>query len=377
MIYLDNAATTNYKPQEVLNALAESVTKYPYNPNRSGNKLAVLLQKKLLSTRQKIADFVNAGQAHVVFTSGCTAALNTAILGTARRGHIIISATEHNSVARPVMRLKERGFADVTVLPPDENGLITPQTLQNALRKDTYLFCLSHASNVTGQRQHLTELGKICRANGIVFLADCAQTAGYCKIDMQRDCIDVLAFGAHKGLHGIQGTGALVFAKNVQIRPICFGGTGTESNLLTQPTALPEALESGTLPCPAIMAMGAAIDWSAKNAEESTQVIVRTQGLLLDGLQRIRGVKVYSKANRTGIVAFNVKNLDSNLVADLLADKMSIAVRGGLQCAPLMHRHIGTTNSGVVRASVSCVTTARECFALLEAVQYLADKFSQ
>ena len=111
MIYLDNAATTNYKPQEVIDTVNECLTKYPYNPNRSGNKLSLELQKKLYDTRRKLHMLLNNdSEMHVSFTGGCTAALNLAILGTASKGHIIITATEHNSVLRPVMQLKKKGL---------------------------------------------------------------------------------------------------------------------------------------------------------------------------------------------------------------------------------------------------------------------------
>lgn len=373
MIYLDNAATTDYKPPQVINAVNDCLTKYPYNPNRSGRQ-SVQLQQALTATRQKISLLVNCDQSRVIFTHGCTDALNTAILGTARRGHIVISCAEHNSVARPVMRLKERGFADVSVIEPDTNGNFSVESLSKVVRKDTYLFCLTHASNVTGQRHDIAPLGRFCRQNGIVFLVDCAQSMGYFCPDMQNDCVDIVAFGAHKGLHAMQGAGALAFG-NVRIRPVCFGGTGTDSHLLTQPEGLPEALESGTLPTPAIMAMSAGIDWWLNNAKQNEQNVRRAQELILEGLKRIDGVKIYSQPNQSGIVSFNVKNLDSNFVADVLAERFDVAVRGGLQCAPLMHKHLGTLNSGIVRASTSCVTTQKDCFALLDGVEYLAKRF--
>lgn len=370
MIYLDNAATTDYKPQEVIAAVTECLEKYPFNPNRGNNKYAYALQQKLADIRKKLMLLYNC-DGHAVFTSGCTQALNLAILGTARKGHVIVSATEHNSVLRPVMQLHKRGYVDVSVVQPDVDGQIKPESVQNLWRNNTYLLCVSHASNVTGTKQNLGELGRIARQNGALFLADCAQSVGYSTLDMLRDNVDMVAIGAHKGLHAMQGAGALVFGKRASLRPVTFGGTGTESHLYYQPTTVPDGLESGTLPTPAIIAMNAGVDWWLADWKENDARIAEMQNIILKGLQNIGGITLYSDTNKSGIVSFNVGKIDSNAVADALQNS-DIIVRGGLQCAPLMHKFLGTFEQGVVRASVSCVTTKQQCYALLGAVQQLA-----
>lgn len=373
MIYLDNAATTNYKPQCVIDAVTECMTKYPFNPNRSGSKQAVELQLKLYDARKKIALlYNNDSENHVAFTSGCTQALNLAILGNAKKGHIVITATEHNSVLRPVMQLKRKGFVDVSVAQPNQDGEITVEEIARHIRRDTYMLCISHASNVTGRSQNLGEIGAYAKRRNIITLADCAQSAGYLPLDMAKCRIDIVAIAGHKGLHGIQGAGALIFNNRSIPRPITFGGTGTESHLHYQPTTVPDCLESGTLPTPAIMAMSAGFDYWLDNWKHSRDTIIETQQIILNGLRQISGVTVYSQQNYSGVVAFNIGNKDSAEVADELSQKYDIALRGGLQCAPLMHKWLGTLDQGVVRASVSCVTTKEECYALLNAVDTLA-----
>ena len=373
MIYLDNAATTNYKPQEVIDAVNECLTKYPYNPNRSGNKLSLQLQQKLYETRNKLHLLLNNdSEMHVAFTGGCTAALNLAILGTASRGHIIITATEHNSVLRPVMQLKKKGYVEVSVAVPNDNGEITADEIARLMRNDTYLVCVSHASNVNGTPQKIYEIGQLCRKRNVKLLVDCAQSIGYFPLDMSKSCVDMVAIGAHKGLHAIQGAGALIFNERAIPRPINFGGTGTESHLYFQPSTVPDCLESGTLPCPAIMAMGAGVDWWLKNWKDSRETVAEMQKEILEGLKQIKNVTVYSHENNSGIVAFNVAKRDSTEIADVLSEKYDIAVRGGLQCAPLMHKYLGTLQQGVVRASVSCVTTKQECYSFLNAVELTA-----
>ena len=375
MIYLDNAATTNYKPKAVIDAVMESMTKYPYNPNRSGSKPALELQQKIYETRRKLSLLTNNdSDLRVAFTSGCTQALNLAILGTARKGHIIISSYEHNSVLRPVMQLKKKGYVEVSVAKPDENGDITANEIERLRRRDTYLICISHASNVNGKSQRLAQIGAYARQNDILFLVDCAQSAGYFPIDMKKCFVDMAAIAGHKGLHGIQGAGALIFNKTVTPRPITFGGTGSESHLYYQPTTIPDSLESGTMPCPAILAMSAGVDFWLANWEQNRDNIAETQKIILDGLDTIKDVKLYSKPNRSGIVAFNIAQTDSALVSDELSNSFGIATRGGLQCAPLMHKQLGTFEQGVVRASVSCVTTKQECYEFLNAVETISKK---
>ncbi len=377
MIYLDNAATTNFKPQNVIDAVHDCLTKYPFNPNRGNNKHAFFLQEKLAETRKKLSLlYRNDGENHVVFTSGCTQALNLAILGNARRGHIVVSATEHNAVLRTAMQLKKQGFAEVDVVFPNDEGQITLDSVQKVWKNDTRLLCVSHASNVTGTRQNLHELGHFAHLSDALFLVDCAQSAGYFTADMHNLDIDMVALGAHKGLHAMQGAGTLLFNKNAIPRPITFGGTGTESHLYVQPTTVPDGLESGTLPTPAIMAMNAGLDWWIKNWQQNGENVENMQKLILNGLASVPNVKVYSPTNKSGIVAFNVGNADSNFVADKLANDFDIVVRGGLQCAPLMHKYLNTSKQGVVRASVSCVTTKQECYALLNAVETLAKKIN-
>ena len=375
MIYLDNAATTNYKPKEVIDTVTECLTKYPYNPNRSGNKLSLTLQQKLFDARRKLHLLLNNdSEMHVAFTGGCTAALNLAILGTASKGHIILTATEHNSVLRPAMQLKKKGYVEISVAQPDENGEITVEEIERLIRPDTYLICVSHASNVTGTAQKVADIGALARRKDIMLLVDCAQSIGYFPLDMSKCNVDMVAIAAHKGLHAMQGAGALLFSERAIPRPINYGGTGSESHLYYQPSTIPDSLESGTLPCPAILAMNAGVDWWLKNWKPNRDNVVEMQRTILNGLKTIKNVKVYSRENKSGIIAFNIGNRDSTEVSDILSERYDIAVRGGLQCAPLMHKYLGTLDQGVVRASVSCITTKQECYSLLNAVELLTPR---
>ena len=377
MIYFDNAATTNYKPQCVIDAVHLALTKFCVNAHRGTSKASLLLEEKLAQTRQLACAVAGSNDATAVFSQNCTTALNLAILGRAKRGgHVVVSATEHNSVLRPLMHLKNKKVIDVSVVYPDNNGQIPPQKVIDALRHNTYMVAINHVSNVTGTRQ---DVGTIFRAvkqvkSDVLTLCDCAQSVGYVMLDMASDKIDFVAFPTHKGLHGIQGCGVLVFANKTPPHPIVYGGTGSQSNNLLQPSTLPDGLESGTLNTPAILGANASISWWAANHKSNAQYLQKLQQRLLDGLACIPNVTVYSQTNASGIVAFNVKNWDSSVVGDYLSQNHDVATRSGLHCAPLMHKHLGTLNTGVVRASLSISNTTDEVDLFLSAIDDLAQK---
>lgn len=372
MIYLDNAATTHYKPQCVIDAAVRAMNN-SFNPNRSFNAEALSLQKQILDTRNSVhALFNNDSEMNVAFSLNCTSALNLAIFGSAKRGHIISDITQHNSVLRPLMQLQQMKLCTVTLVQPNEDGLITPDIVRRAIRPDTYMAVFSHVSNVTGKAQNVKELGDLLNKHHITFVLDCAQSAGYILTDMTKWGVHLAAFPAHKGLHGIQGVGALVFDSAHQPRPFVLGGTGTESHLLTQPTTVPDGLESGTLPCPAILALQSAIDWWVTNRKQNRNTIQQLNRLMTDGLRNIDNIEVYSDYNDSGIVCFNIKGQDSTEVGDQLQEKFDIVTRSGLHCAPLMHKWLNTYETGAVRASIGCDNTIEQVYRFLHCVSYLA-----
>ena len=274
------------------------------------------------------------------------------------------------------MQLKNKGIVDVSVVYPSPTGQINVQSVVDAMRPNTYMVAINHVSNVTGTKQ---QVGKISRAvkqlkNDVLVLCDCAQSVGYVVLDMASDGIDMIAFPTHKGLHGIQGCGVLVFDNKTPPRPVVFGGTGSQSNNLLQPNTLPDGLESGTLNTPAILGANSAIKWWATNHKNNSAKLRKLQKSLLDGLQNIPDVKVYSNANESGIVAFNVKGWDSGVVADYLAQNHDVATRAGLHCAPLMHKHLGTLDQGIVRASLGVSNTQTEVDTFLQIVADLSQK---
>lgn len=369
MIYLDNAATTAFKPPEVKSCINQYLSDGCFSFNRSNYSQSVQLSNQIYDTRVKVAAFVNCKNSlNVVFSQNCTTALNNAILGRIKEGgHVITTVCEHNSVLRPLFEAYNKKIIELTVIKCDENGFISTDTIKKHLRPTTCLVVVNHVSNVTGYTQNLEEIGKFLAPYDLDFVVDAAQSIGYIPIDMQKCNIDLLAFPAHKGLHSVTGCGVLCFNDNCVPRPIIFGGTGVDSGSLLQPTYSPEGLESGTQNAMAILALSAAISWSIETQKNRLPKIQKLQSLLQQALSQMEGVRVYSVPNGSGIVSFEILDVDSGSTGDYLSEK-GFALRTGLHCAPLIHKHLGTFERGLVRASVSAENSEEECYKFIKSV---------
>ena len=375
MIYFDNAATSGYKPPVVIETMTDVLRNLSANPGRGGHKKALEATLKIWKARNTVKQMVNApSEDNVVFTQNCTYALNLALIGTAQKnGHVITSQNEHNSVLRPLHEMQRHGLIELTVLTPEEDGCIHADQIRDAVKPNTYLVALSHASNVTGAVNDIAEIGAVCREKNVLFLVDAAQSVGYTQIDMEKMHIDLLAFPGHKGLHGPQGTGCLCFTETAKPLPIVYGGTGSRSDYLYQPEESPECFESGTLNTPGILALDAAIRWTAANHRKLQNVQNEIQNILYEGLQSVPGCTVYSSRNTfTGIVSFLLEEMDSNRISDILNESYGIATRSGLHCAPLVHQYLNTQQTGLVRVSVSGTNTQEEAYLFLRAVNEIA-----
>ena len=366
MIYFDNSATNRFIPYQVLRAVRREL-KYPTNSGRSGHNDSISASMRLHETREEVKRLLNNEKCQVVFTKNCTEALNLAILGTLKEGrHVVTSCMEHNSVLRPLFELSRRGLISLTVIEPKEKS-VSPNDLKKAINKDTYLLAITGASNVNGKKNDLKALGKIASEYGLLFLCDGAQLLGKENIDMRACGIDMIACPAYKGLHGIQGAGFLAFAKSVQINPILYGGTGTESNRLLQPVNTPESLESGTLNTPSISAMGEGIKWTIANFEKVNKKIKFLQDIIINYMKGNNKIRIFAEDDM-GIISFSVKGKSPNEIADILNERFDIAVRSGLHCAPLMHKFLGTEKEGLVRVSIGFENSEDDALKLIKAL---------
>ena len=365
MIYLDNAATVRYVPVEVMRAFVGAVNRKA-NASRGAHADSVWLGLQIYRVREQIRRLVDNPQAEVVFTKSCTEALNMAIRSLATGAHVVSSVTEHNSVLRPLHELARKGKLTFDLASPTgPHRGVTREDVARHLRPNTRLVVLNHVSNVTGTPNDVVGVGELCADKGIHFLVDAAQSLGHGPLSMRRIGCDMLAAPAHKGLHGLQGLGFLVFDKHVRISPLVYGGTGTDSVNVYQPMSYPEGLEAGTLDGAGVCALGAGIRWTEahldKIAAREKEFAVR----LAEGLSAIGDLTVWR--GESGIVSVWRKGLSSAMLADKLAEA-GVAVRSGLHCAPLMHRFLGTTSEGILRFSAGYVNHLREVDRVLDVV---------
>ncbi len=363
MIYLDNAATSFPKPPMVARAMAGTMTKIGGNPGRSGHRLSLCGGRVIERCRELFCREMRlSAPERVIFTSSCTEALNLAIRGMLTDGdEVICSHAEHNAVMRVLTEYEALGAIRVRVLTPDARGLLSPDCLHAAITPKTALCVLNHASNVTGVVQPMEKLSLALRAYGVPLLVDAAQSAGVLDVSPATLGADMVAMPGHKGLLGPQGTGVLLLGEGMLPRPLLFGGTGSQSERMTQPEQLPDRYESGTLNLPGIAGLLAGARFAFAHRAEIEQYEHFLASLLRDRLSEIRGVRVLGEtcAPKTGVVSFIAPGRDCGALADQL-DRAGFALRAGLHCAPSIHGWLGTLKTGACRASVGLYNTEEE-----------------
>ena len=208
MIYLNNAATSFPKPRDVNEAVASYLASAPFHAGRVGFERQ--REDTVWICRQRLAELLGVDDpAHIVFTSGATEALNLALVGADLTGHVITTAIEHNSVLRPLHRLRQERGIELTVVDCDANGQVAPDDIEQAVRADTSAIVVNHCSNVTGAVLDLEAIGRIARRRGVLFVVDASQSAGVEPIDVEKQSIDLLALAGHKSLYGVPGIGGL------------------------------------------------------------------------------------------------------------------------------------------------------------------------
>jgi cysteine desulfurase family protein len=380
-IYLDNAATTFPKPEQVYQAIEHALRKIGVGPGRGGHSKGLEATRMVFESRETLSAFFGIkDSSRLVFTHSATEGLNLAISGLLKPGdHVITTTMEHNSLARPLYRAAQCGV-DVTWAQCDRQGFVDLELVKSAIRPETRLIALSHCSNVNGSVQPIEEIGLLARRSGVLFLVDAAQSAGVIPIDVRELNMDLLAAPGHKGLLGPLGTGVLYVAEGVELSPLIVGGTGGYSDSSEQPEAMPERYESGTLNTPGIAGLGAGVDFIRST---SVEVIRKKESLLTsilsEGLGEIARVRLYGRENplrHCGPVSFTVEGVDPSEVGFILDREYDISVRVGLHCAPAAHKTMGTWPRGTVRVSPGFFNTEKDIENFLDAVRSIAGKRS-
>ena len=377
MIYLDNAATTLQKPPCVGQAMLDAL-EHAGNPGRGAHEPTLHAARIVYHARETLATLLYAeGPDCIAFTANVTQALNTVLCGLVRPGdHVITTVCEHNSVLRPLYRLREQG-AEVSFVEVDDTGRLRYEQFEKFLRPNTRLVVVTHASNVTGNLTDLAFVSTFAKKHGLTLVMDAAQTVGARPIDVQALGVDVLCFTGHKALLGPQGTGGLAVAEGVDVAPWAMGGTGVHSFDALQPLGWPTRLEAGTLNGHGIAGLSAGLDFI--EAQGGVEAIAAHERALADrflaGVREIPEIKLYGafdQPSRSAIVSLNVGDIDSAEISDALMQGWGIATRPGAHCAPLMHRALETERQGIVRFSFGYFNTDEEVDTAIDALRDLA-----
>jgi len=376
LIYLDNAATSYPKPDRVYDFMCEFYKSHGVNPGRSGFDAALEAEQMVFGTRKMLTEFFNGTDPnYLTFSYNASDSLNMVIQGMCEEGdHVVTTNLEHNSVLRPLYHLKHEGKIDVTYVPFDEHGYVDPEAIGNAIRKDTRLVIVNHASNVIGTVQPVGEIGKICAEKEVCFAVDASQTAGAWPIDVDEMGINILVFTGHKCLLGPTGIGGSYIRQDTPIRCTRYGGTGVRSAHPFHLDEFPYRMECGTLNIVGVAGLKAGLEYILEEGvEEIHSREMRLWEKLRDGLSRIDNVTLYcagSPDDMISVLSFNVEGWESADVGTMLDVDYNIACRTGLHCAPLVHRQLGTEEiHGTVRVGIGPFTTDAHIDTAIEAVQ--------
>ena len=376
MIYLDNAATTLHKPQQVIDAVVHAMQSMG-NCARGTHEEALDAARTVYDARVRLASLFGCPRVdHVAFTANSTEALNMAINGLIDPGdHVISTDLEHNSVLRPLYRLEAEHGAELSFVPADKLGNVDYADFERLMKPNTRAVVCTNASNLTGTVLDIERIAKTAHSHGALVIVDASQTAGCWPIDMKKMGIDVLCFTGHKGLMGPQGTGGICVKEGIEIRPFKVGGSGVQSYSRTHPAEYPTRLEAGTLNGHGIAGLGAAARFISETGVENIHAKERSLMLrFYEGVKNIEGVTVYGDftKDKTAIVALNIRDYESGEVSYELSQGYGIATRPGAHCAPRMHKALGTTEVGAVRFSFSFYNTEEEIDEAVRAVAELA-----
>jgi cysteine desulfurase family protein len=374
LIYMNNAATTWPKPPSVTEEVGRCLS-LPFS--EEGRSTLTGQRDYPGETRELLAGFFRAGPPeHYIFTQNATDSLNMAVHGFLHHlgepCHAVTTELEHNSVLRPLRTLEREGNITLTILPFDQEGRVTPDAVQEALRDDTRLAVMTHGSNVLGTVQDIGEIGSLLRDEDVFFVVDGAQTAGQVPVDLGSLPVDLFAFTGHKALFGIPGIGGFFIRDPALVDPVRQGGTGADSGYPYQEEGMPERFEAGTHNYPGIASLGAGIRFLQErgigNVQRETMEMTR---YLIRKLEETGSITIDNVNPDLPVISLTVRGMEPDKVGFILARIYGIIARTGLHCAPLIHRRING-GRGSVRLSLSCMNTMEECHRVADALAEVA-----
>lgn len=379
--YFDYGATSLKKPKIVAEKVYDVLASNNYaNPSRGSYPEANNAFLEIYRTRKATAEFFGlSDERYLIFTNNSTEALNIAIKGIVEDGdHIITTKMEHNSVLRPIYQVAKERDVTYTILESDEFGIVLYDEIEKAIQPNTKLLAITQASNVTGNLVDLERVVAICKKHKVLVLVDGSQAAGVIETNVEQLGIDLYCFTGHKSLFAPQGVGGLcIVNKELELKRYNVGGSGVKTFEEEQPADYPARLEAGTHNTPSIAGLGAGISYIN---EQGIECLYKKQLAFAEkfynALKDIPTLQFYGKYDepKTAIVSLNFTGISSGDVAEVLAEQYNIAVRAGTHCAPLMHKHFGTENQGIVRFSFSSMNEETEVEHAIKALKEIASQ---
>lgn len=364
-LYFDNASTSFPKPPEVsqfINMYIENGGTYGRAAYSRVLNVSRFVEEARIALANKIGTTLSS---NIAFTNNSTAALNTAIQGfTYTKGKVLISPLEHNAVGRPIHYLKSIGLIDYQIIPCFSDGLVDLEKLYSVDIQDYDLVIVNHISNVNGVIQPINRIKEII--GEVPLLVDASQSLG--KIDFKADDwnIDMLAFTGHKGLLGPTGVGGLFIRKPEMVKPLIYGGTGSNSHKLEMPDFCPDKYEAGTQNIIGIYGLLGALKINPRTLYDKVSYLN-----LLENLSALKGIKVLkanSSSNQSDVFSIVPEHIDVSEFSRLIYDRHRIEVRSGLHCSPIAHMSLGSYPNGSVRFSLSNYHTDEDLLFLYEAI---------
>lgn len=377
MIYLDNAATTFPKPEEVYNAMDKINRSLAVNAGRGAYKAAQEATAIIDDTKKLLKRLFRAeNMAEVVFTPSVTHAINQVFRGLSftQDSVVYITPYEHNAVARTLHMLqKECGFS-IEFLPLQND-------LKIDLNKTAYLFKVkapsaviaTAISNVTGYVLPTKEIFSLAKENGAVTIMDAAQASGLLDIDVITSNADIICFAGHKTLYGPFGIGGFIIRRGLELDTVFAGGTGSNSLELEMPVTLPDRYEASSPNIVAIAGLKAALE-TIDQGKHYEYIREKTR-YLFNNIKELDNVELlgsFEDDESLGIVSFIVEGYTSDSVGMILDDEFDIAVRTGYHCAPFIHEYLNDKPyNGTVRVGIGAFTTNEDIDALIDALSTL------
>lgn len=377
MIYLDNAATTFPKPEEVYQAVDYSQRKIAVNVGRGSYKVASEAMQIVDETRYLMASLLGVDNPNnVVFTPSATIAANQVIMGLEWDEYKIVYITpfEHNALARPLHLMQEKYNFQIVILPfdsqtqefdRDEAALLFSQNPPD------YVF-VNHISNVTGAILPIEIISKLAKQYAATVVVDASQSAGLESINMTKASVDYLVFAGHKNLYASWGIGGFVSTLHSPLSTVLAGGTGSDSLNLKMAREYPIGFEVGSANIVAIASLNASLKWirttSVSAISEKKSELME---YLVKGLKSV-GAKLYLPTHHTSVLSFNIEGYSANNIGTILSEEFDIAVRTGYHCAPYIHDLIGSHKyEGTVRVSIGYFNTKEDIDILLDGIRSL------